>query len=545
MVVSSRSKPDYIQISQAEAIRFSEYKDLPLERIDLFRQLVQLRMVYFEGGFRSHLDLINRALAGKYFEDVSFAERRNMLSIWNFPGLNGILAISPLVRKGYDCLLINNLDAEFDILADALAGMEQPIVGISTTFSLQWSEIGRMVSRVRTLAHRSRIILGGAFVHNAYLAHGTAFFHKPMRKYGIDFVLFGKNAERELDELFETLRGHGPALSAIPNLLYRTDGEIYQTERMANDSLLSNPPGWEDLVEKRPWPLVQLRTSSGCCFQCAFCSYPVLGHGLETSSLETVRAQLDGLARSGRVRTLVFVDDNLNVPLPRFRRLLEMLKDFSFEWYGFLRVQYIDEELATVMRDAGCRGVYLGVESGSRRILENMKKKAVPEEYRAGIQALKRLGIITMAAVILGFPGETEETIQETIEFLESSGLDYYSIKEFFYLHTAPIHQNRELFGLEGEGVEWRHATMTSLEASQAKLRVFERVKNVVHVDPDLGLWYLVCLKERGLGWSQIRMTQQVLNEMVGRDNQKRFGDKSDLFLKMQAILTDRTYPLA
>lgn len=81
--------------------------------------------------------------------------------------------------------------------------------------------------------------------------------------------------------------------------------------------------------------------------------------------LANVERELSAIRDGGRVRRIVFVDDTFNVPVARFRAMLSLLQRFSFEWYAFLRVQYVTDELAALMRASGCRGVYLGLESAN------------------------------------------------------------------------------------------------------------------------------------------------------------------------------------
>ena len=131
-------KLDFIIISQSEVLRYEDYSSMPLERIDLYRNLVQLRMVYYDSGFRSHLDMFNKALYNKYFHEASYEEKRRLFIIWNLSCLNGILAIGPLLNSGFNCKIINNFDAEFDLLIGYCKKMDPPIIGISTTFILQW-----------------------------------------------------------------------------------------------------------------------------------------------------------------------------------------------------------------------------------------------------------------------------------------------------------------------------------------------------------------------------------------------------------------------
>lgn len=532
-------KIDFVIISQSETIRYKEYSNMPIERIELYRNLVQLRMVYYDGGFRSHLDMFNKALYNKYLGDASYNEKRSMLNIWNMHALNGFLALNPLVEAGLKCKLINNFDAEIDIFFQYSKRMDPPVIGISTTFILQWAEVGRIVKTIKETIPNAIIIIGGAFVNDQFLTGGEKVFEKPMLKYGIAYALFSFNSEKDLLSLIEVIRRNQGSLMNVNNLAYIDTDSVFRTTKSVwnEPDLRTTLPFSETIDTNIDTKTIQVRTSSGCPFRCAFCSYPVTAGGYHKNSVEDVGRQLDEIKQIKGIEAIVFIDDTLNVPERRFREIVSLLKDYNFRWYSFYRVQYVDEVLAKDLKDSGCDGLYLGLESANDKILRNMNKKATVDGYRRGIEILKKYDIPLFGMFIIGFPGETEKTVNDNIDFINHSGLDFYSIKEFFYLHTAPIHKIRQHFKLDGEGYGWRHATMTSVRATELKLKMFEHINDSIHIDPDLGLWYLIYLRDRGLGWTKIRNCQKIINTMLHKDNVGQYDDKESLFLEFRNAL--------
>ncbi|MBS0541781.1 MAG: hypothetical protein JSR47_23655, partial [Proteobacteria bacterium] len=81
---------DLILVTQSNVLDYDRFGRLPLDRIDLYKSLVYPRMVYHEGGFRSHLDYINHKTSGKFFDEADYPERRKMLNIWNLPSMSGV-----------------------------------------------------------------------------------------------------------------------------------------------------------------------------------------------------------------------------------------------------------------------------------------------------------------------------------------------------------------------------------------------------------------------------------------------------------------------
>src|SRR5258707_825167 len=94
---------DLILIGRNEIIDYKKYLRLPLDRIDIYRDLVQLRMTYFDGGFRPYLEILNKALYGDYWLSAGYPSRRELLSIWNLNSVNSALAVSQALRAGYGC----------------------------------------------------------------------------------------------------------------------------------------------------------------------------------------------------------------------------------------------------------------------------------------------------------------------------------------------------------------------------------------------------------------------------------------------------------
>lgn len=529
---------DFLIIAQSETIRYKDYSSMPIGRVELYRNLVQLRMVYHDGGFRSHLDLMNKALYDKYLCDATCDEQRGMFNLWNMPALNAFLAVNPLIDAGYDCMVINNFDAESDILFKNAREMRPPIIGISTTFILQWAEVGRIAKAIRSSVPDAIIIIGGAFTNSQYLEKGPAAFERPLRKYGISYALFAFNSEMDLLSLMNVLKNKGGRLEDVNNLVYfKEDGVFEITQIKWNEPVLNREVPFSRIMDTSvAVKTVQVRTASGCPFRCGFCSYPVTSGGYHKSSLDLIRLQLDEVNRVRDVEAVVFIDDTMNIPEQRFRQIVSLLKEYDLRWYSFYRVQYADEALARDLRESGCDGLYLGLESANDGVLRNMNKRATADQYARGIEVLKNHEIPLFGMFIVGYPGETEDTVKDNIEFVNKVGLDYYSAKEFYYLHTAPVHLRREEFGLVGEGYRWQHATMSSARATEMKVQMFEDIDRAVHIDPDLGLWYLAYLRDRGFTWSKINTCQNIINLMVHMDNIGKY-DKTQVFAELCTAL--------
>lgn len=530
---------DVIFISQSQMVRFEDYDHLPLDRLELYRNLVQLRSVYYRDGFKSHLDMFNLARSGRSFHEGTPEERRRLLDIWHLPGLNGILVASQLLQAGYETTVINHIDAEWDRFERAYgASSEPPLVAISTTFHLSYGEIRRLTTKLRVLDPAMKIVIGGAFANERTINGQIEGFESPMRKYGVRYVLHGFNSESDLVALVRALKS-GVEPVGVPNLAWiDANDRFHVTSKLWHQPTLgAKSVLWDKLDLPFLQRTAQLRTASGCPFSCAFCSYPETAGGHFASDTAGVRAELDRIVKLPGIRQIIFIDDTFNVPVRRFKNILKLLSSYGLRWYSFLRCQYIDEDQARLMRDSGCAGVYLGIESANDRVLENMNKRATRAQFERGLHWLRKYEIPTFVAFVLGFPGETEASIEENIEFTESNGIDFYSLKEFYYMPHTSVHGDRERYGLSGDGNEWAHATMTSTRASELKLDVFGRVKNSVYIDADTSLWYIAYLMDQGFTMDQVKTAQRLVNVMMARDNENRFHDKDDLMQGLEHAL--------
>lgn len=269
---------------------------------------------------------------------------------------------------------------------------------------------------------------------------------------------------------------------------------------------------------------LQIRTASGCPFSCAFCSYPTTARGWKTLDADRVRHHLDTITRIPGIKQIIFIDDTFNVPPHRFKELLRIFCEYEFEWFSFLRVQYADEEIVRLMKQSGCRGVYLGIESASDIILKNMNKKATKADFAKGLALLHKYGIPSLSAFVLGFPGETEETLAENVRFIEDNPVPYYSFKEFFYMENTQVHVERDKYGLTGMGNNWAHATMDYQTATRRKLDMFQEIKVSQFVDPDTSMWYFAYLTDQGLSDNAISGIQQEINAVMKDQLQGNFN---------------------
>jgi len=166
-------------------------------------------------------------------------------------------------------------------------------------------------------------------------------------------------------------------------------------------------------------PYVSLYTTRGCPAQCTFCLWPqtTSGHAWRKRSTDDVAQEMAKAKEYWPyVKKFFFDDDTFNIQKARTIELCAKLKPLGLTWSCTSRVT-TDYETLKAMKEAGCRLMIVGYESGDQQILKNIKKGATIERARQFTKDAHKLGLVIHGDFILGLPGETRETIQNTIAF--------------------------------------------------------------------------------------------------------------------------------
>ena len=169
-------------------------------------------------------------------------------------------------------------------------------------------------------------------------------------------------------------------------------------------------------------PYIALYSTRGCPAQCTFCLWPqtLSGHAWRKRSTDDVAAEMAWAKQNfPQVKEFFFDDDTFNIQKARTVELCGKLKPIGITWSCTSRVT-TDRETLKAMKDAGCRLLIVGFESGDPQILKNIKKGATVERARDFVKDCHDLGLVIHADFILGLPGETKQSIRNTIDFAKS-----------------------------------------------------------------------------------------------------------------------------
>ncbi len=438
--------------------------------------------------------VLNYLKNGRLIEDeIGESDRPSWESA---PKLNGIFLLSFLKKRGLNFELINNFKEEKQKFAGFVSKSPQ-IILISTTFIYRKKDLIDAVKEIRSLCSDALIVAGGPFVYSSFLlmekskkgnyqsevASDDYLFLKIDEEPMIDYYIVSPRGEHILLDLIECLEKN-KNLEKVPNLAFFRKDKYEFSDRSVDvckgeDLYLD----WESLPNGIfDSKVVPVQASNGCTFNCSFCNFTKEKERTCLKPLELLLQELRQIEARG-AKYVWFSDDNFRLGKKDLNEFCEKLieEKISLKWMSFVRASTLVDVDFELLKKAGCVEVQLGVESASEKILNNMNKKATPGLYRTVIKKLLANGIDCSCYFIFGFPGETEETVAETFEFLkeiesfDGEGCFSWSIFPFLLSPLSPIYEEEERakYGLSGYMNRWQHNTMSFSDVGQIIKKVF------------------------------------------------------------------------
>jgi p-methyltransferase len=468
------------------------------ERNATFDELMR-NAVPFQSKALSYMDALNRVEAARTGVDPQ-------LTPFELPNLGPAYLASFLRRRGFGAHIVNDFRKDLPRLRSILE--EHPLsAAITTTYDTEHYAAAETVAYIHGLSPATVAIVGGPYIWSLFGSMSGPELQIQLRAIGADFYIVESQGETTLAALLSALRCRSCPPDFIPNLAFFRDGQLIRTPRAPeSNSLDLERVDWEGLDIPAAGSMY-LRTARGCPFACSFCNYPTMAGKHVTAGLDMVRDQLRWFAENG-VERVLFVDDTLNVPLPRFKAMLRMMREeqFGLRWVCFLRCSNTDDETFDLLASAGCMAVYLGIESGDERILKTMNKFADVRRYQDAIRQLHANGIVTFGSFIAGFPGETADSIARTAEFLNEHPTTFFNVQLYYADPLAPIQSERDAHGLRGSHYNWSHATMDWREASahadSLLLGPWDSIPLPLHA---FSIWSIPYLMDHGFTMGRIR----------------------------------------
>jgi len=192
-----------------------------------------------------------------------------------------------------------------------------------------------------------------------------------------------------------------------------------------------------------------ITTSRGCPYICAFCCKDVFGHKVRYFSIPRVIEEIESVIRDYGIRAFIFYDDTFALERRRFYPLCKELKKLNivYRCNGNSRNNTIED--FETLYDSGCREIAFGIESGSQLILDKIHKGTTVEDNKKAIQNAKKAGLIVKAFLMIGSPGESADTIEETKRFMWEAQPDQYTLFNFVPLPGCDIWKNPDKYDIK------------------------------------------------------------------------------------------------
>jgi radical SAM superfamily enzyme YgiQ (UPF0313 family) len=196
-------------------------------------------------------------------------------------------------------------------------------------------------------------------------------------------------------------------------------------------------------------PSLSILSSRGCPYHCVFCNSIIFNkdHPRFRSALN-VAEEIRQIKMRWGTDTFRFQDDLFTANLPRLRSLAAYLEQEQIVYRCFGRTDRCSPEVANLLYQSGCRHIAFGVESGSDFLLKRMQKGQTTAQIRKGIANAKAAGLIVRVYLLIGFPGETWQTIAETVNLMRECNPDEFSVYPLIPYPGTPIYKNPETFGI-------------------------------------------------------------------------------------------------
>jgi len=305
-----------------------------------------------------------------------------------------------------------------------VVAFDPQVIGITSMTSVYQSALEMAIL---LKAHLGRpIVIGGP--------HATVYPERVLTESPvIDYVVRGEGEETLL-ELVHALDGHGP-VNTIAGLTHRLHGEVVSNpDRPLIADLDALPFPARHLFELRRYglctpeglPMATVLSSRGCPYNCSYCFKGIVGRTYRQRSPENIIAEVRQLIEQYGIRNFYFIDDLFTVDVRRLNAITDQIiaEKLDIRWQCLGRVDRVNAEILRKMYAAGCRRIHYGIESGNQDILKRINKGIKLDQVRQAVRWAQQAGIQVKGYFMLGLPGDTEETMQQTVDLATELNLD-------------------------------------------------------------------------------------------------------------------------
>jgi anaerobic magnesium-protoporphyrin IX monomethyl ester cyclase len=345
-------------------------------------------------------------------------------SIFRFPPLGVGYVAASLKKHGVLVELVDCTFLSHDEAVEKVKRSNPQIIGIYSMFSMKKSSL----ELARLLKDDCDLLVAGGPLPTLDPADFLEVF---------DVAVIGEG-EQTLVDLVDCL-DKGLEFSRVKGIAYKDRGEVrFASPRgfvedldclpFPSRNLFDNEAYKRYYAKRFGYTTTPLITSRGCPFSCDFCSRPVFGASFRLRSAGNIVDEVVSVAELGYDRVW-FADDCFTLDREHLVNVCDEMirRGADVGWECLSRVDTMDKEVAAKMRQAGCVRVFFGIESGNDCVLALMKKQVTVEQARRAVYVAKAAGLQVGAFFIVGYPGESDKTVLDTVRFASGLPLDYLS----------------------------------------------------------------------------------------------------------------------
>jgi anaerobic magnesium-protoporphyrin IX monomethyl ester cyclase len=298
-------------------------------------------------------------------------------------------------------------------------GKHQPkVVGITST-TLTYKSALKIAATAKQVHPDCITILGGC--------HATFWDYKALEECPQLDMVVRKEGEYTLLEIVNRLKENRHIDDVLGTTCWKNEKIIRNEDRPYIENLDDLPFPAHHLLplkrlKKQGKIIFPLTTSRGCVYWCNFCTaVRMFGRRYRMRNPKNVVDEIQFLNEKYGATQFTFSDDTFTVDQARVRKICEDVRNrrLKVQWDCETRVDMVTRDLLKEMKKAGCIAVWFGVESGCQNVLDSMEKGVNLAQTRRAFKWAHEAGLMTIASVILGFPGETKDTVLKTVKFVE------------------------------------------------------------------------------------------------------------------------------
>lgn len=347
-------------------------------------------------------------------------------SPFRFPPLGLGYIASVLKQNNFSVMILDGTFKKEKELINEVKRYRPNIIGIYSMYTRD-SESLSIAKKVRNLT--DLLVVGGP----SPTVNPSSFLND------FDIVILGEG-ENTMLEIATKNSLKGEEIEDINGLAIKNGDKVYYTRRRKNiENINSIPFPARDLFDNDAYKayhkkffgynMTSMISSRGCPFNCDFCSKPIFGNSIRVRSPKNVVDEMESISNQG-YDAIWFADDCFTIYRDRIMRICNEIiaRELNIKWHCLSRVDLIDSKLIIKMKEAGCERIYYGIESGDDKILKIiMNKDFDAKTARKAVFDTKSSNVEAGGFFILGYPGESEESILNTINFATSLPFDYVS----------------------------------------------------------------------------------------------------------------------